>query len=95
MNVVREESSTEISNLIISFYLKILSLGYFFIFIIIIKYSTLIDGFVGEMKQICDFGLSKWLPKHWSHHNATKFEGTFGCVGAVFYFSYNYYYNYS
>ncbi|XP_057780271.1 receptor-like cytosolic serine/threonine-protein kinase RBK2 isoform X2 [Salvia miltiorrhiza] len=28
--------------------------------------------------QICDFGLSKWLPKHWSHHNATKFEGTFG-----------------
>ncbi|KAL9142638.1 hypothetical protein ABFS82_14G183100 [Erythranthe guttata] len=28
--------------------------------------------------QICDFGLSKWLPKQWSHHNATKFEGTFG-----------------
>ncbi|PIN13956.1 Non-specific serine/threonine protein kinase [Handroanthus impetiginosus] len=30
------------------------------------------------MEQICDFGLSKWLPKQWSHHNATKFEGTFG-----------------
>ncbi|XP_020553069.1 receptor-like cytosolic serine/threonine-protein kinase RBK2 [Sesamum indicum] len=28
--------------------------------------------------QICDFGLSKWLPKQWSHNNATKFEGTFG-----------------
>ncbi|XP_062096631.1 receptor-like cytosolic serine/threonine-protein kinase RBK2 [Humulus lupulus] len=28
--------------------------------------------------QICDFGLAKWLPKHWTHHIVTKFEGTFG-----------------
>ncbi|XP_057998755.1 receptor-like cytosolic serine/threonine-protein kinase RBK2 isoform X2 [Hevea brasiliensis] len=28
--------------------------------------------------QICDFGLAKWLPRHWTHHNVSKFEGTFG-----------------
>ncbi|XVF80535.1 hypothetical protein PTKIN_Ptkin15bG0081200 [Pterospermum kingtungense] len=28
--------------------------------------------------QICDFGLAKWLPEHWTHHIVTKFEGTFG-----------------
>ncbi|CAL1381980.1 unnamed protein product [Linum trigynum] len=28
--------------------------------------------------QICDFGLAKWLPKQLSHHNVSKFEGTFG-----------------
>ncbi|KAM7274073.1 hypothetical protein ACFE04_028737 [Oxalis oulophora] len=28
--------------------------------------------------QICDFGLAKWLPKQWTHHNVSKFEGTFG-----------------
>ncbi|XP_024031470.1 receptor-like cytosolic serine/threonine-protein kinase RBK2 [Morus notabilis] len=28
--------------------------------------------------QICDFGLAKWLPKQCSHHNVSKFEGTFG-----------------
>ncbi|XP_070037261.1 receptor-like cytosolic serine/threonine-protein kinase RBK2 isoform X3 [Nicotiana tomentosiformis] len=28
--------------------------------------------------QICDFGLAKWLPKEWTHHNVGKFEGTFG-----------------
>ncbi|XP_022893599.1 receptor-like cytosolic serine/threonine-protein kinase RBK2 [Olea europaea var. sylvestris] len=28
--------------------------------------------------QICDFGLAKWLPKQWSHHHISKFEGTFG-----------------
>ncbi|XAR52541.1 Non-specific serine/threonine protein kinase [Bertholletia excelsa] len=28
--------------------------------------------------QICDFGLAKWLPKEWTHHNIPKFEGTFG-----------------
>ncbi|KAI4301848.1 hypothetical protein L6164_035088 [Bauhinia variegata] len=28
--------------------------------------------------QICDFGLAKWLPKEWTHHNVSKFEGTFG-----------------
>lgn len=28
--------------------------------------------------QICDFGLAKWLPNEWTHHNIPKFEGTFG-----------------
>ncbi|KAF5798175.1 putative protein kinase RLK-Pelle-RLCK-VI family [Helianthus annuus] len=28
--------------------------------------------------QICDFGLATWLPKEWTHHNVSKFEGTFG-----------------
>uniref|UniRef100_A0A2N9EJB8 non-specific serine/threonine protein kinase n=1 Tax=Fagus sylvatica TaxID=28930 RepID=A0A2N9EJB8_FAGSY len=28
--------------------------------------------------QICDFGLAKWLPKQWTHHSVSKFEGTFG-----------------
>ncbi|XP_031379672.1 receptor-like cytosolic serine/threonine-protein kinase RBK2 isoform X2 [Punica granatum] len=28
--------------------------------------------------QICDFGLAKWLPKQWTHHNVSRFEGTFG-----------------
>lgn len=28
--------------------------------------------------QICDFGLAKWLPRQWTHHNISKFEGTFG-----------------
>ncbi|KAG5004281.1 hypothetical protein JHK84_028549 [Glycine max] len=28
--------------------------------------------------QICDFGLAKWLPEQWTHHNVSKFEGTFG-----------------
>ncbi|KAI5399272.1 receptor-like cytosolic serine/threonine-protein kinase RBK2 isoform X2 [Lathyrus oleraceus] len=28
--------------------------------------------------QICDFGLAKWLPENWTHHNVSKFEGTFG-----------------
>ncbi|CAL9224774.1 unnamed protein product, partial [Arabidopsis halleri] len=28
--------------------------------------------------QICDFGLAKWLPEHWTHHLVSKFEGTFG-----------------
>ncbi|KAL5768415.1 hypothetical protein ACOSP7_014967 [Xanthoceras sorbifolium] len=28
--------------------------------------------------QICDFGLAKWLPRQWTHHNVSKFEGTFG-----------------
>ncbi|KAL9248077.1 hypothetical protein vseg_021439 [Gypsophila vaccaria] len=28
--------------------------------------------------QICDFGLSKWLPRQWTHHNVSTFEGTFG-----------------
>ncbi|KDP21527.1 hypothetical protein JCGZ_21998 [Jatropha curcas] len=30
--------------------------------------------------QICDFGLAKWLPEHWTHHIVSKFEGTFGFV---------------
>ncbi|KAJ8748421.1 hypothetical protein K2173_003058 [Erythroxylum novogranatense] len=28
--------------------------------------------------KICDFGLAKWLPEHWTHHTVSKFEGTFG-----------------
>ncbi|CAN8269891.1 unnamed protein product [Cochlearia groenlandica] len=28
--------------------------------------------------EICDFGLAKWLPKQLTHHNVSKFEGTFG-----------------
>ncbi|GAA0148259.1 hypothetical protein LIER_07754 [Lithospermum erythrorhizon] len=32
----------------------------------------------GFEPQICDFGLAKWLPKQWSHHNVPKSEGTFG-----------------
>ncbi|XP_015875269.1 receptor-like cytosolic serine/threonine-protein kinase RBK2 [Ziziphus jujuba] len=28
--------------------------------------------------QICDFGLAKWLPEQLTHHNVSKFEGTFG-----------------
>ncbi|XP_057964609.1 receptor-like cytosolic serine/threonine-protein kinase RBK2 [Malania oleifera] len=28
--------------------------------------------------QICDFGLAKWLPEHWTHQTVSKFEGTFG-----------------
>ncbi|XP_059625798.1 receptor-like cytosolic serine/threonine-protein kinase RBK2 [Cornus florida] len=28
--------------------------------------------------QICDFGISKWLPEQWTHHSVSKFEGTFG-----------------
>ncbi|KAK6239264.1 hypothetical protein QUC31_004733 [Theobroma cacao] len=30
--------------------------------------------------QICDFGLAKWLPEHWTHHTVSKFEGTFGAL---------------
>ncbi|RAL52448.1 hypothetical protein DM860_007305 [Cuscuta australis] len=35
----------------------------------------LTEDFVPE---ICDFGLAKWLPKEWTHHNISNFEGTFG-----------------
>ncbi|TKY61451.1 Receptor cytosolic serine/threonine-protein kinase RBK2 [Spatholobus suberectus] len=28
--------------------------------------------------QICDFGLAKWLPEQYTHHNISKFEGTLG-----------------
>ncbi|CAK8572411.1 unnamed protein product [Lathyrus sativus] len=28
--------------------------------------------------QICDFGLAKWLPEQLTHHNVSRFEGTFG-----------------
>ncbi|CAH9073583.1 unnamed protein product [Cuscuta epithymum] len=35
----------------------------------------LTEDFVPE---ICDFGLAKWLPKEWTHHNVSNFEGTFG-----------------
>ncbi|XP_030946325.1 receptor-like cytosolic serine/threonine-protein kinase RBK2 [Quercus lobata] len=34
--------------------------------------------------QICDFGLAKWLPKEWTHHTVSKFEGTFGYLAPEF-----------
>ncbi|CAN0892710.1 Receptor-like cytosolic serine/threonine-protein kinase RBK2 [Linum grandiflorum] len=34
--------------------------------------------------QICDFGLAKWLPEHWTHHTISKFEGTFGYLAPEF-----------
>ncbi|CAN1176371.1 Receptor-like cytosolic serine/threonine-protein kinase RBK2 [Linum perenne] len=34
--------------------------------------------------QICDFGLAKWLPEHWTHHTVSKFEGTFGYLAPEF-----------
>lgn len=41
-------------------------------------YHSLLNTFI--LIQICDFGLAKWLPKQWTHYNASKFEGTFGWV---------------
>ncbi|GLT64465.1 hypothetical protein SLA2020_369560 [Shorea laevis] len=35
--------------------------------------------------QICDFGLAKWLPKHWTHHSVSKFEGTFGYLAPEYF----------
>ncbi|KAJ6974430.1 hypothetical protein NC653_030513 [Populus alba x Populus x berolinensis] len=35
--------------------------------------------------QICDFGLAKWLPTQWTHHNVSKFEGTFGYFAPEYY----------
>ncbi|TYI58372.1 hypothetical protein E1A91_D11G352400v1 [Gossypium mustelinum] len=35
--------------------------------------------------QICDFGLAKWLPKQWTHHNVSKFEGTFGYLAPEYF----------
>ncbi|CAH9073585.1 unnamed protein product [Cuscuta epithymum] len=40
----------------------------------------LTEDFVPE---ICDFGLAKWLPKEWTHHNVSNFEGTFGYRSTV------------
>ncbi|KAJ0015226.1 hypothetical protein Pint_19933 [Pistacia integerrima] len=37
---------------------------------------NLCNGFM--LYEICDFGLAKWLPRQWTHHNVSKFEGTFG-----------------
>ncbi|KAL1827393.1 hypothetical protein ACET3Z_005805 [Daucus carota] len=34
--------------------------------------------------QICDFGLAKWLPEHWTHHTVSSFEGTFGYLAPEF-----------
>ncbi|KAL8089408.1 receptor-like cytosolic serine/threonine-protein kinase RBK2 [Apium graveolens] len=34
--------------------------------------------------QICDFGLAKWLPEHWTHHTVLSFEGTFGYLAPEF-----------
>ncbi|EPS58364.1 hypothetical protein M569_16451, partial [Genlisea aurea] len=35
--------------------------------------------------QICDFGLSKWLPTKLSHHHSLKFEGTFGYLAPEYF----------
>ncbi|XP_042516670.1 receptor-like cytosolic serine/threonine-protein kinase RBK2 isoform X2 [Macadamia integrifolia] len=35
--------------------------------------------------QICDFGLSKWLPGQWTHHTVSKFEGTFGYLAPEYF----------
>ncbi|GMI79549.1 ROP binding protein kinases 2 [Hibiscus trionum] len=35
--------------------------------------------------QICDFGLAKWLPRQWTHHNVTIFEGTFGYLAPEYF----------
>ncbi|KAG9142777.1 hypothetical protein Leryth_005528 [Lithospermum erythrorhizon] len=34
--------------------------------------------------QICDFGLAKWLPEHWTQLTISKFEGTFGYLAPEF-----------
>ncbi|XP_028793496.1 receptor-like cytosolic serine/threonine-protein kinase RBK2 [Neltuma alba] len=35
--------------------------------------------------QICDFGLAKWLPRQCTHHNVSKFEGTFGYLAPEYF----------
>ncbi|KAJ4763379.1 Protein kinase family protein [Rhynchospora pubera] len=35
--------------------------------------------------QISDFGLAKWLPKHWSHHSVLPIEGTFGYLAPEYF----------
>ncbi|XP_043708326.1 receptor-like cytosolic serine/threonine-protein kinase RBK2 isoform X2 [Telopea speciosissima] len=35
--------------------------------------------------QICDFGLSKWLPGQWTHRTVSKFEGTFGYLAPEYF----------
>lgn len=42
--------------------------------------TSLAFSLISEPIQICDFGLAKWLPRQWTHHNVSKFEGTFGFV---------------
>ncbi|CAN1234027.1 Receptor-like cytosolic serine/threonine-protein kinase RBK2 [Linum perenne] len=42
-------------------------------------------GVEGGMHLICDFGLAKWLPEHWTHHTVSKFEGTFGLTDVFAY----------
>ncbi|CAK7340816.1 unnamed protein product [Dovyalis caffra] len=38
-----------------------------------------------DCQPICDFGLAKWLPTQWTHHNVSKFEGTFGYFAPEYY----------
>jgi serine/threonine protein kinase len=35
--------------------------------------------------QISDFGLSKWLPRQWTHHSVTPIEGTFGYLAPEYF----------
>ncbi|KAF9670013.1 hypothetical protein SADUNF_Sadunf13G0024200 [Salix dunnii] len=46
-------------------------------------FSLLIHNLI--LIQICDFGLAKWLPTQWTHHNVSKFEGTFGYFAPEYY----------
>ncbi|KAM7252737.1 hypothetical protein ACFE04_008246 [Oxalis oulophora] len=53
-----------------------------------IKASNVLLGTDNE-PQITDFGLSKWLPNQWTHHNLIPIEGTFGYL-APEYFTHGY-----
>lgn len=64
----------------------------FSICIIISFVVSIIDCVSQFVFQICDFGLAKWLPKQWTHHNVSKFEGTFGFVSVEYLYWVNKYF---